>query len=933
MSTESNLKIRGLYQGDNELSSVPEGALVRADNIVIPSLDTAESRRGQKLEGLTIGASAVPPNEWFPFDGGKVAHIGTSGLYQDTPSGGAYTAISGTFEPPDPDLLRMKFCEMAQNLYFMTSGGLYFIEELTGAAAAAGIPRGTRMDLFVGSSGTAVGSWLASDSAVAYAHLWGKKGSHSQVKLGEPSGIVVASYANIPVAVTKIVRTAPDGTHPAGKVTVTYTGSTGQYLVAGEVVTLLVGEANFVAGAKTIIDINLGTSQFTYDEAGANVSSTLAQTFTAPGRAVEMRAYIPAGVTDTSGHFVRFYRSVSVAGATTTPGLDLFQVFEKFPSAADVALGYVSVNDTAPDIYVASSPPIYTSPNFGDGVGSANSAPPLAKDIFEFDGRMWFLNTTGKHRFFLDILGIYLATGDTGIQFGDTLHIDGLAYTFNHSAGSGNVFLYEAGSYSLSLKIELTARALCQAINTHASNTRLSAYYVSGLDDAPGKIEIEERGLGGAGFAVYASRPGSWFPALTTVSTGAAVSDNSRSPNGLAFSKRGQPEAVPLTNFLPDIGPKGRDAIRAMPLRDKIFVAIKDVGFWTVSKSGGGYRVDALDRTAKLLVPDTLVEHSNQLIGLTDQGVCSISDSGVRILSAPIERDLLLPLLADAADQVKAYAFAVSYEADRQYQLWLPSSSGDTVCTQAYVYNSLRNTWTRWEGNRTCGRVNPADGLLYLGDGDTNQLRVERKSYDFTDYADDEITLHVSIGGVTAGVEEVVLDSVTGLAVGDALVQYDAGEIVFAAVVTAIDAVTRTVSLTGGNEAEPTANADITAYRAISCDIKWAARGEDAAIVHQHREVSFHFGQSNFHAMATYFESEKSREEEGGKTLESKHYSTGSLYYGGEVFPENLRAEVPPAAQRCTRLQVGLRIAEALAQWRLNGLSVTSERISEKNSP
>ncbi len=930
MSTDSNLKIRGLYQGDNELSSVSEGALVRADNVVIPSLDTAESRRGQKLEGLTIGSSASP-NEWFPFDGGKVAHVGTNELYQDTPSAGGYPAISGSFEPVDPDLLRMKFVEMAQNLYFNTSLGLRLLEAIDGAATQAGIPKATRCEAGTYSYGTGA-NWLAAGSSVAYAHVWGKKDSHSNVKLGAPSNSAVVNNAALVVPVGGIVRTAPDGPHPAGKVTVTI--RTPIFLTAADTLTLSPGEADFAAGVKIVRTLAVLQGGFTYDEAGSNTASTLEQTFTPPARGALVRAYLPSGVTDSSGHFVRFYRSLSTVGETPSP--DMYQVAELIPTAGDVIQGYVQFIDGTPDSMLGGAPPLYTSPNVGEGIGSANEPPPLAKDIFEFDGRMWFLNTTSKHRFFLSLLGVFTASGDLGVQNNDTITIAGQTYTFKTSVSGTNPVQITTTAGSVALNIDAVARALVNAINANTSNTTVTAYYVSGVDDAPGRLLIEERAIGGAAFAVYGSRKTSWFPALPTSSTGAPESDNARKPNGLFCSKRGQPEAVPLTNEIPDIGPKGREAIRAVPLRDKIIIAIKDVGFWTVSKSGNSYRVDALDRTAKLLVPDTLVEHSNQLIGLTDQGVCSISDAGVRILSAPIERDLLLPLLAEAADQVKALAFAVSCEADRQYQLWLPSSPGDMVCTQAFVYNSLRNAWTRWEGNRTCGRVNPADGLLYLGDGDTNRLRVERKNYDFTDYADDETALVVSSGGVTAGGSSLVLDSAVGLATGDALVQYDGGgAMTFAAVVTSIDVTNPAapvVGFTGNNGADPVEGA-ITAFRAISCDLKWAARGEDAAITKQHREVSLHFSQANFHALATYFESEVSREEEAGKVLESKHYSTGGTYYAGEVYPQNLRAEVPIAAQRCTRLQVGFRITEALAQWRLNGRSVTAEKISEKNSP
>lgn len=921
-SSPAVTKIRGLYTGDNQLSAVPDGALVRADNIVIPSLDVAESRRGQKLEGLTIG-TAVVANEVAFFDGGKVVHAGTDKLYQDTPAAGAYTAISGSYTPVDPDLLRMKFVEMAQNLYFNTAAGLYLLESLDGTPAKAGIPKATRTEAGTYSYGTGA-NWLAAGSSVAYAHVWGKKDSHNNVKLGAPSNVAVISNAVLTIPVGGIVRTAPDGPHPNGKVTVTTRYP--QFLSVTDTFTLSPGEADFPVGSKAVKTLGLLFSSFTYDEAGANGASTLVQTLTPPARGALVRAYLPAGVTATSGHFVRIYRSLTKASAT--PGLDLFQVAELIPSAGDVIQGYVQYIDGTPDLMLAGSPPLYTSPNEGDGIGSANEPPPLAKDIFEWDGRLWYLNTTSKHRFFLNMLGVFLASGDLGIQNNDTLTVAGQTYTFKTTVSGTNPVQITTNAGSVTQNIDVVARALVNAINANVSNTTVTAYYVSGVDEAPGRILVEERAIGGSAFVVYASRPTSWFPALPTSSTGAPESDNSRKPNGLYCSKKGQPEAVPLTNEIPDIGPKGREAIRGLPLRDKLIIAIKDVGFWTVSKSGNGYRVDALDRTAKLLVPDSLAAHSNQLIGLTDQGICSISDAGVRILSAPIEREDLLPLLANALDEVKATCFAVSYESDRQYQLWLPSAAGDTFCKQAFVYNSLRNAWTRWVGNRTCGRVDPATDLLWLGDADTNQLRVERKAYDFTDYADAELTLHVASGGVTAGSSSIILDDATGLAVGDALVQYDGEDIAFAAVVTSIDG--EAVGIAGNNAVDATPDADVTAFKAIACDIKWAPATRDAGLLKQFRETTFHFGQSEFNAFAAYFETEKTREETTGKTFTSRDYSTGSTFNEGALFAEDKRAEVPAGAQQCTRLLVGLRITEALCRWRLNGYTPTYQAISEK---
>lgn len=910
MSNLPVLRGAGLNTANNQLSATPEGAFVRADNVVVPYKDRTESRRGQKYEAITFGTGASRAKELAFFGGHKVAQYGSSTLAQD--SAGVWADLSGGFTPPDAALLRMKFCEMAQNLYFTTSLGLFLIESLTGTPVAAGIPKAVDdADIVPGLA--VAGGWLPNDSAVAYATVWGRKDSNGNVKLGAPSRPLVIANPAFPAAIGGIVRTAAGGSWPAGKVTVT-----GPYrsVAVGDVLTLSPGEGNFAAGAKTVISVTssfaTNSTVWTYDEAGANVASTAVQSFSMPARSVQVRAYAPPGITTTSGHFVRLYRSRTVTPATAQPGLDLFQVLEW--NSSDLGGGppkSVTFSDKTPEIMLNGAPPLYTSPNFGDGALSANESPPMAKDIFEFDGRMWFLNTTDRHRFTLNMLGVYATAGDAGIQSGDTLTVGGITITFTTGAvGAGQSFLYTA--FSTAQNIEFTARAFVYSFNNHASNASLNAFYVSGIDDAPGRILFEERALGGAAFAVYASRQTSWFPNLPTSSTGAPTSDNSRRLNGLSYSKRGQPEAVPLTNYIADIGPKNREAIRALPLRDKIFVFVKDVGIWTVSRSGSGYVATRLDTTAKLLVPDSLVEHSNRLIGLFDQGVCAVSDSGVAILSEPIERDLL-ELEGAALAAIKAYAFAVSYESDRQYQLWLPSLSTDTVCEQAYVFNSLRNLWTRWVGSRTCGRVNPADGLLYLGDGDANKLRVERKSYDRTDYADESIGVTITAHSGTS----VTLSSTAGLTVGDLLYQ-SAG--VRSLITAVVSSTVLTVSSTEG-----WSNAGAQVLVAIDCKVKWVDVAPGGpGLKKQFRKAHFHFRDFYVNTFAAVFDSDNSTTE-GLVVLSSPGFGLtvfGASSFGLAVGTKQRDAEVHPLHQRSQSIRVGCNIREAWSMWGLNGFTL-----------
>ena len=76
--------------------------------------------------------------------------------------------------------------------------------------------------------------------------------------------------------------------------------------------------------------------------------------------------------------------------------------------------------------------------------------------------------------------------------------------------------------------------------------------------------------------------------------------------------------------------------------------------------------------------------------------------------------------------------------ASRQYMFFTVTEETDTFATQAFIYNSLTKTWTRWVMNRTCGVVNAAVNKLFMAQADTGQVLVERKNYTNEDYADEQ---------------------------------------------------------------------------------------------------------------------------------------------------------------------------------------------------
>jgi len=259
---------------------------------------------------------------------------------------------------------------------------------------------------------------------------------------------------------------------------------------------------------------------------------------------------------------------------------------------------------------------------------------------------------------------------------------------------------------------------------------------------------------------VSAGVTGIWFK------TDSAFSDNEESANRLYYSKVNQPEAVPIVNFI-DIGPRDKVIQRILALRDNLFVMKEDGIYIITGTTAPNFDARLLDGSAELIAPDSAVVLNNKIYALTTQGIVTITEGGVEIISRPIEDRILK--VVNSRFNFEGTSFGIAYESDRSYILYLPTLQSDNIATQAYRYNTFTRTWTRWTNSSTCGIVNPGNDLLYIGPGDRNFIDQERKNDDRTDYADRDFTLTIGTSGVTD--TNMILSAVNELASGDVLVQ------------------------------------------------------------------------------------------------------------------------------------------------------------------
>jgi hypothetical protein len=496
----------------------------------------------------------------------------------------------------------------------------------------------------------------------------------------------------------------------------------------------------------------------------------------------------------------------------------------------------------------------------------------------------------------------------------DVLTIGGITYTAKSSETITSGFFQRFTAGSASQNIRDTALSLVRVINRYASST-VYAYYLSGPDDLPGKILIEERGIGGASFPLTSDAPSTaWSPSLPSSGT-AQSSTNDRYKNGLAWSKPNQPEAVPLTNFK-QVGDKDSEGLRAIPLRDALYIFKDGEGIYKVTGYYPDFQIELLDSSAKLIGSETPDILNNQIYCLTDQGVTVVSDT-TKVISRPIEQDLLM-IFGEDASTVSELAFGLAYESDRKYYLFLPGTSADETPTQAYVFNSFTNTWVRHTLQKTCGVV--FENRLYLGDALSNYINKERKSYTYTDYVDYGFTTTVTAASSTT----ITLGSGSdNVEVGDILYQ---SSTVFS-IITAVDVISSQV-LVETNPGFSVASVDV--LKAIDTKITWVPLTTgNPGITKQNHTVTLLF-KSDFAGTGYLgFSSDLSQYVEevavAGVGIGSWGlFPWGMRPWGGATLKRPLRQWVPRNKQRCSQLTVYFRHAYGFSPWQLQGQTVFS---------
>jgi hypothetical protein len=647
---------------------------------------------------------------------------------------------------------------------------------------------------------------------------------------------------------------------------------------------------------------------------------------------VNLTFTVPQGLT--TDYFYQIYRTPQTTYSATPssnvpPGAEPQLSTQHALTAPQIAALSVVYKDITPDALLGAA--LYTNPS-QQGALQNDDRPPLCADMCAFSQMMFYANCQTLQNMTFSMISV---GSPNGVQAGDTIIINGITFTAEaiQNNAAKQFAIYTGGT--VAENIDTTARNLIQCINANAATTKVYALYLSGYNDLPGLIELQATGFSVSTFYVTASRGGSFSPVLPSSGT-TYGSSNDTTPNGFYVSKVGQPEAVPAVNLY-FVGGGDQPIYRILPLRDRIIILKSDGVFVVTGSTPSTLSVTLLDSTIICISPESARLLNNSVYCMSNQGVVSITESGVTIQSRQIEQDLL-SLTSSAFTSFTLACHAVSYESERLYILAMPINIGDTYGTQAWCYNWVTNAWTHWPIDIASGLVNPFDNRLYLGRPVANNTYAyqERKDYAYTDFMDDQFP--VTITGVDATGLIISISSTPDTSwVGYALDQTSGG----ISIITAIDAAANTVTVDIFNSTTP--NVKIPWVNgAANIDVPIPITAVYAPITagfpHYLKDwgrVDFWFNGGNFQSITLGFITnvQPSPTQQVSAILSSSGYGFGPYgsgpFGGTSNYPQFIQTLAPTESSKAGWIQPTLYLSFPQTRLSLLGVSASYEIISD----
>ena len=617
--------------------------------------------------------------------------------------------------------------------------------------------------------------------------------------------------------------------------------------------------------------------------------------------------------------FVQLYRSDQTAGIDITPLDQMKLVYERELVSGDFSARVITIVDETPDSLRGI--PLYTGTD-REGILQSNTPPPSAWDIEVFRDFMLYANTTQPSSLSFTILAV---GAPNGVQIGDVITItttggDVATYT---GAAAENTALNEfevVTSGTPSQNITATANSLIRVINFDEA-LPVHAVLVSSSTDLPGQIALIGDYPQGT-FTVDASlHQSAYDPELND-----AQSEINYESNAVYVSKSGEFEAVPSTNVL-YIGDSSSPIYRVLALRDYVVVLKGDGIYKILGDSPATLANLPFDLTTKIIGPDTAVKLNSGVWMMSNQGVVAISDAGVEAMSTPID-DQFNEYIGSLYDNLNENSFGIGYESDRKYIFGLPENPIDAFATKEWGFNYVTSAWTNWDRRFYTGFIHSLENKLYVSRADqlNKSISKERKTGTYLDYTDEAVPASIA---TVVSETEVTLVSIDDLVVGDIL--YQADDVV--SPVIEIDPLTNTVTT---QFAMSWVTGDAQILKAIECTMTWKqVFGDNPAYTRQFSEGLLLFKNTRFNRATMGFVTDFSQSTEEVE-LEGAFLGSWGLFpwgeepWGGVIKPSSIRYYIPQGKQFGSYLSPTLEIRQGWSNFKLQGISISFENVSQE---
>lgn len=454
------------------------------------------------------------------------------------------------------------------------------------------------------------------------------------------------------------------------------------------------------------------------------------------------------------------YRSKTTDYATEgEPGDNMKLILRYYPSAGEIAGGFVQIRDSIDDtVWDRPTPYLYTNTDNGDvgligpngapqrGISLGNETPPRAKAMTIWNNRGWYADNRTRPTYAFNFIALPTP--------GDTLVINGVPISAVAAPGAPNEFeVINTGV--LSFDLMQTALNFCAAVNLTPGS--IYAQYSGTTTEGPGSVTLYRRDFG-ADFTVSTTNPAWSNPPIPDV----PISGPAEFPGRLFFSKDGEPEAVPVVNFF-QVG-SITSRIHQLAARRNYLYCFSDAGLYRISGNDeNDFAVELVEPRCHLVARETVCTGSDGLIyAICREGIAQIDDSGITWIQAGIEPVWRFNLDTIGEDNANKHWFAVS-SPRWQTVTFLFSARGQGQPTGGFVWNIPTGTWTRlefpdYEGlslqARACGTIQPTTGkqLFCNGLSSTTDGRVMFENL----ASGSQYHVDMTPGGVTGGIGHVI---------------------------------------------------------------------------------------------------------------------------------------------------------------------------------